>query len=419
MTVSSIFNLIALLVTLAAVFGYINRRWLRFPHTIGLLIIALTVSLIVLLVDAVLPQLSLGSSVRGTLVDIDFEDTLMDGVLSFLLFAGALHVDLESLWNRRWTISLLATAGIVLSTAIVSGLMFFGFRAFGFDVPLPYCLVFGALISPTDPVAVMGILKEVKVPETLEAKIAGESLFNDGVGVVLFTVLVSLATGTAGHGGASVSGVAGLVATEVVGGMMLGFAAGYSAYRAMRTIDQHTVEILITVALVMATYSVAKELHISGPIAVVVAGLFIGNHGKRFGMTETTREHVETFWEVLDELLNSLLFLAIGFEVVAVTITGQIIGVGLLAIPVVLLARWVSVAGSITALGLRQKFTKGAIPVLTWGGLRGGISVALALSLPPSPWKPILLATTYGVVIFSIVVQGLTVERVVRAVVRS
>lgn len=419
MTVSSIFNLVALLVTLAAVFGYINRRWLRFPHTIGLLIIALTVSLIVLLVDAVLPQLSLGSSVRATLVDIDFEDTLMDGVLSFLLFAGALHVDLESLWNRRWTISLLATAGIVLSTAIVSGLMFFGFRAFGFEVPLPYCLVFGALISPTDPVAVMGILKEVKVPETLEAKIAGESLFNDGVGVVLFTVLVSLATGTVGHGGASVSGVAGLVATEVVGGMMLGFAAGYSAYRAMRTIDQHTVEILITVALVMATYGVAKELHISGPIAVVVAGLFIGNHGKRFGMTETTREHVETFWEVLDELLNSLLFLAIGFEVMAVTITGQIIGAGLLAIPVVLLARWVSVAGSITALGLRQKFTKGAIPVLTWGGLRGGISVALALSLPPSPWKLVLLATTYGVVIFSIVVQGLTIGRVVRAVVRS
>ena len=419
MTVSSIFNLIALLVTLAAVFGYINRRWLRFPHTIGLLIIALTVSLIVLLVDAVLPQLSLGSSVRGTLADIDFEDTLMDGVLSFLLFAGALHVDLESLWNRRLTISLLATAGIVLSTAIVSGLMFFGFRLFGFDVPLPYCLVSGALISPTDPVAVMGILKEGKVPETLEAKIAGESLFNDGVGVVLFTVLVSLATGTAGHGGASVSGVAGLVATEVVGGMILGFAAGYAAYRAMRTIDQHTVEILITLALVMATYGVAKELHISGPIAVVVAGLFIGNHGKRFGMTETTREHVETFWEVLDELLNSLLFLAIGFEVVAVTITGQIIGVGLLAIPVVLLARWVSVGGSITVLGLRQKFTQGAIPVLTWGGLRGGISVALALSLPPSPWKPILLATTYGVVIFSIVVQGLTVERVVRAVVRS
>jgi CPA1 family monovalent cation:H+ antiporter len=419
MTVSSIFNLVALLVTLAAVFGYINRRWLRFPHTIGLLIIALTVSLIVLLVDAVLPQLSLGSSVRATLVDIDFEDTLMDGVLSFLLFAGALHVDLESLWNRRWTISLLATAGIVLSTAIVSGLMFFGFRLFGFEVPLPYCLVFGALISPTDPVAVMGILKEVKVPETLEAKIAGESLFNDGVGVVLFTVLVSLATGTAGHGGASVSGVAGLVATEVVGGMILGFAAGYAAYRAMRTIDQHTVEILITLALVMATYGVAKELHISGPIAVVVAGLFIGNHGKRFGMTETTREHVETFWEVLDELLNSLLFLAIGFEVVAVTITGQIIGVGLLAIPVVLLARWVSVGGSITVLGLRQKFTQGAIPVLTWGGLRGGISVALALSLPPSPWKPILLATTYGVVIFSIVVQGLTVKRVVRAVVRS
>ena len=419
MSVNSIFNLIALLITLTAVFGYINHRWLRFPHTIGLVIIALAVSVVVLAVDALFPALGLETSVRRTLTDIDFEETLMKGALSFLLFAGALHVDLESLLSRRWVISLLATVGIVTSTLIVSGLMFFGFRAFGFEIPLAYCLVFGALISPTDPVAVMGILKEVKVPATLEAKIAGESLFNDGVGVVLFSVLVSVAVGGDEHGDVSLSGAAQLLAVEGIGGIALGLVAGYSAYRAMKTIDQHTLEVLITVSLVMATYAVATRLHVSGPLAVVVAGLFMGNHGKRFAMTQTTREHIDTFWSVLDELLNSLLFLAIGFEVVALSITGQIVGAGLLAIPVVLFARLVSVAGPITVLGLREEFTRGAIPVLTWGGLRGGISVALALSLPPSEFKPVILATTYTVVIFSIVIQGLTVERVVRATVRG
>ena len=418
MTVSSIFNLVALLITLAAVFGYVNHRWFRLPHTIGLVVIALAVSVVVLVVDSVFPGLGLETGVRRTLTDIEFEDTLMKGVLSFLLFAGALHVDLDSLLSRRWAILTLATVGIITSTLIVSALMFLGFRMFGFEIPLAYCFVFGALISPTDPVAVMGILKEVKVPETLEAKIAGESLFNDGVGVVLFTVLVSVAVGGGEHGEVSLIGAAELLAVEAIGGIGLGLVAGYSAYRAMKTIDQHSLEVLITVALVMATYALGTRLHVSGPLAVVVAGLFIGNHGKRFAMSQTTREHIDTFWSVLDELLNSMLFLAIGFEVIAVTITSRIVGVGLIAIPVVLLARFVSVAGPITVLGLRQEFTKGAIQVLTWGGLRGGISVALALSLPTSPVKPILLATTYAVVIFSIVVQGLTVGRVVRAVVR-
>ena len=418
MSVASIFNLVALLVTLAAIFGYVNHRWLRFPHTIGLVIIALAASVVILIVDALAPALGLEAAVRQTLTDIEFEDTLMKGVLSFLLFAGALHVDLDTLLSRRWAISLLATVGILTSTVIVAGVMFYGFAAFGFDIPLAYCFVFGALISPTDPVAVLGILKEVDVPETLEAKIAGESLFNDGVGVVLFSVLVSVASGGGGDGSTSLAGALELLVVEAVGGIGLGLAAGYSAYRAIRSINQHTLEVLITLSLVMATYGIASQLHLSGPLAVVVAGLFIGNHGKRFAMSETTRDHMETFWSLVDEVLNSLLFLAIGFEIVAITITGQIVGVGVLAIPVVLLARWVSVSGPITLLGLRQQFTAGAIPVLTWGGLRGGISVALALSLPTSPEKPILLATTYAVVIFSIVVQGLTVERVVRAVVR-
>ena len=317
--------------------------------------------------------------------------------------------------SRRWAISTLATVGIVTSTLLVAGLMFYVFDVFGFEVPFAYCLVFGSLISPTDPVAVMGILKEVKVPETLEAKIAGESLFNDGVGVVLFTVLVAMA---AGAGEVSLAGAAELLVVEAIGGVVLGLAAGYSAFRAMKTINEHNLEVLITLSLVMATYGVASLVHVSGPLAVVVAGMFIGNHGKRFAMSAETRHHVETFWSLVDEVLNSLLFLAIGFEVVAITITGQVVGVATLAIPVVLLARFVSVGTPITLLGLRQEFTKGAIPVLTWGGLRGGISVALALSLPASPYKPVILAVTYGVVVFSIVVQGLTVEKVVRAAVR-
>ena len=418
MSVAAIFNLIALLVTLAAVFGYLNHRWLRLPHTIGLVIIALTVSILLLAIDAVLPRVGLESAVRGLLTDIDFEDTLMKGLLSFLLFAGALHVDLDALISRRWAISMLATVGIVTSTLIVAGLMFYAFAALGFAVPFAYCLVFGALISPTDPVAVMGILKEVHVPQSLEAKIAGESLFNDGVGVVLFSVLVAMAAGGGARGDASLAGAAELLAVEGIGGVLLGLGAGYAAYRAMKTIDEHNLEVLITLSLVMAVYAVAARLHVSGPLAVVVAGLFIGNHGKRFAMSPATRQHIETFWSLLDEVLNSLLFLAIGFEVVAITVTGQVVGVAVLAIPVVLLARFAAVAGPITLLRLRTEFTAGAIPVLVWGGLRGGISVALALSLPESPHKPVILAATYGVVVFSIVVQGLTIERVVRATVR-
>ncbi len=418
MTVETIFNLFALLITLATVFGYINHRWLGLPHTIGLVIIALAVSVTILLTDVAFPALRLETTVRQILTEIDFEDTLMKGILSFLLFAGALHVDLEALLKRRWAISLLATVGVVTSTLIITGLMFYGFGILGFEVPLVYCVVFGTLISPTDPVAVMSILKQVRVPETLEAKIAGESLFNDGVGVVLFTVLVSVATGGDEHGKMSLTGAAELLAMEALGGIALGLVVGYSAYRAMKVINEHNLEVLITLSLVMATYSLASQLHVSGPLAVVVSGLFIGNHGKRFGMSAETRLHIDTFWSLVDEILNSLLFLAIGFELVAITITGQIVGAAVLAIPVVLLARWVSVTGPIMLLGMRREFTKGAIPVLTWGGLRGGISVALALSLPVSPVKPMLLATTYGVVIFSIIIQGLTLEKIVRAVVR-
>ena len=416
MTIASIFNLVALLVTLAAIFGYLNHRWLKLPPTIGLVIIALVVSVVVLFTDAVFPSLGLAVTVRGLLTNIDFEDTLMKAFLSFLLFAGALHVDLDSLLRCRWPIAIMATVGTVTSTFIVAWLMYVGFGAVGVMMAFPYCLVFGALISPTDPVAVMGILKKVRVPQMLETKIVGESLFNDGVGVVLFSVLVTLAYGT--DRAVTVFGAMELLAVEAVGGVAFGLGVGYVAYRAMRAIDEHGLEVLITLALVMGTYALASRLHISGPLAVVVAGLFIGNHGKRFAMSENTRHHIETFWSLLDEVLNSLLFVAIGFEVVAITFTRQVLAVSLVAIPVVLLARLIAVALPITLLRFRNAFSVGAIPVLTWGGLRGGISVALALSLPDSPEKPIILAVTYGVVLFSIIVQGLTIERVVRAVVR-
>ena len=416
MTVTSIFNLLAMLVTLATVFGYINFRWLKLPHTIGIVVIALTVSVTILISDRVFPELELEAAVRGLLIEIDFEESLMKGLLSFLLFAGALHVDLETLLSRRWAILTMATAGVIISTLIVAALMFVCFRAFGLQIPMGYCLVFGALISPTDPVAVIGILKTVKIPDTLKAKISGESLFNDGFGVVLFTVLAALAAG--GEETLTSAGVVELLAVEAVGGSLLGLVSGYIAYRVMRTINEHNLEVLITLTLVMGTYGLASQLHMSGPLAVVVAGLFIGNHGKKFAMSDDTRHHIDTFWSLTDEVLNSLLFLAIGFEVVAIELTGEILGVVILATPIVLLARLAAVSLPVTVLGRFRTFTTGAIPVMTWGGIRGGISVALALSLPASEEKPIILAVTYGVVIFSIIVQGLTIERVVRATVR-
>ena len=414
----SLFNIAAVVLTLAAVFGYLNHRWLRLPHTIGLVLIALLASLCVIVLDALLPSLGFRSTVQGALAQIDFHEALMKGMLSFLLFAGALHVDLDDLLARRWAIGVMATAGVLISTALISLGIYSLARLVGLPIPFAWCLVFGALISPTDPVAVLGILKRVRVPASLEAKIAGESLFNDGVGVVVFTIMVALALG--GEAGAPLGAgeVAVLFAREALGGATLGLAAGALAYRAMKGIDEHNLEVLITLALVMGTYSLAFALHLSGPIAVVVAGLLIGNHGARLAMSARTRDHVEKFWSLLDEILNAALFLLIGFEVMALAVTGEVALLAALTVPVVLAARFVSVGVPLTILAVRRTFTKGAVPVLTWGGLRGGISVALALSLPEVAARDTLLAVTYGVVIFSIVVQGLTVEPLVRRVVR-
>ncbi len=408
------FDLVALLLGLAALFGYLNHKFLKLPHTIGLVVIALGTSFAVLAVDAAFPGWGLGASVRNLLDRVDFTEALMKGLLGFLLFAGALHVDLSELAGRKWAIGAMATVGVLISTALVGGGIWVIFAALGLMVPFVYCLVFGALISPTDPIAVLGILKRVKVPPSLQAKIAGESLFNDGVGVVVFTILVAVATGGEDVDAAS---VAAKFLIEAVGGAALGLATGYLAFLAMRTLDEHNIEVTITLALVTVTYAVAHKLHVSGLIAVVVAGLLIGNHGVRLAMSETTLEHIHTFWSLADEVLNSLLFVLIGFAVVAISGEPSYVVAALLAVPLVLLSRFIAVALPITLLGLRRTFTKGAIPTLTWGGLRGGISVALALSLPPSAEREVILTACYGVVIFSIVVQGLTMERLVRRVV--
>ncbi len=415
----SFLNAAAVIVTLAALFGYINHRWLGLPHAIGIVVIALLASLGAIALDAIFPGLALQQTVRAILANIDFHDVLMKGMLSFLLFAGALHVNLDDLLSRKWAIGTMATAGVLMSTFMVGFAVYGVSSALDIAIPLSYCLVFGALIAPTDPVAVLGILKTVKLPQSLEAKIAGESLFNDGVGVVVFIIMVAIAGG-GGHSGESVGtlDVIRLFAQEALGGAALGLAAGYIAYRAMKSIDEHNLEVLITLALVMLTYGVAAALHLSGPIAVVIAGLLIGNRGTRLAMSEKTRDHVQKFWSLLDEIMNSALFLLIGFEVFALSISGNVVALMIIAIPIALAARFISVATPLTLLSLRRDFTKGAIPVLTWGGLRGGISVALVLSLPQSAIKDTLLAVTYGVVIFSIVVQGLTVKFVVKHMVK-
>jgi CPA1 family monovalent cation:H+ antiporter len=312
--------------------------------------------------------------------------------------------------EQKWFIGTLACLGVMVSASIVGGLTYLIFGWIGLPIPFIGCLLFGALISPTDPIAVLGILKNAKAPKQLEIKITGESLFNDGVGVAVFLVLLGVAeTGTITPGS-----IVLLFVQEAVGGAAIGLALGYLAYRMLKSIDQHHVEILLTLALVMGGYALADALHTSGPIAVVVSGLLIGNHGRHLAMSETTREYLDTFWELIDELLNAVLFVLIGLEVLALTFKAEYLEVGLIAIPLVLFARFISVSLPVQVFRLFQEFTDRATLILTWGGLRGGISVAMALSLPPSPYRDVLITMTYIVVVFSILVQGLTIERLVR-----
>jgi CPA1 family monovalent cation:H+ antiporter len=411
----TLFEIGAMLLGLSAVFGFINHYWIRLPHTIGLVLMALAASGMVIFADFLVPRFGISQTVTEELRQIDFSATLMEGMLSILLFAGAVHVDLEQMAQRKWTIGIMATLGVITSTFLVGGIIYFIMQMAGVDMPFIWALVFGSLISPTDPVAVLGLLKTIRIPPLLKAKIAGESLFNDGVGVVVFTIMVAIAMGGGAHGEEiGTLTVIKLFLGEALGGAILGIVAGYIAYWAMCRIDEHNIEVLITLALVFVTYAIALRLHLSGPIAVVIAGLFIGNHGAKFAMSKNTREHVFQFWELLDEILNSVLFLLIGLEVLIVGRDLLHLPIALAAIPAALFARYVAVAIPIKLLSVREKFEDGSIAILTWGGLRGGISVALALSLPDVPEKPTILAATYAVVVFSIVGQGLTMKRLVQ-----
>ncbi len=414
----TVFEISAFLIGLSALFGYLNHQYLRVPHTIGLVLMALAASVTVIVIDLVVPDAHVGRLITDVLDQIDFHEALMHGMLSFLLFAGALHVDFSVFRTRLRAIGVLATLGTMISTFAVGTGIWLLFDLFDADLPFIWALVFGALISPTDPVAVLGLFKSVNVPETLEAKMAGESLFNDGVGVVVFTVVVSIAVaGSTGTGGLGVAEVAELFFTEVFGGAVLGIVAGYIGYRAMYHIDEHNLEVLITLAVVMVGYAVAIRLHMSGPIAMVIAGLFIGDKGMKYAVSDNTRDHLRKFWSLLDEILNSALFLLIGLEVLVIARADRPVALALLAIPLTLAARWLSIYIPISLLSRWETFTKGAVPVLVWGGLRGGIAVALALSLPANEYKETILTLTYAAVLFSIVVQGLSIKALVRRVI--
>lgn len=403
-------NLAAILITLSALFSYLNHRYLRLPTTIGVMLFALLLSLILIALGTLDPRIE--HYAEQLLVQIDFNKALMLGMLSFLLFAGALHININDLARHKWVILTLASGGVLLSTLIVGTLTWWLLAGLGLQLSFAYCLLFGALISPTDPVAVLGILKTAGVPKSLETKIAGESLFNDGVAVVVFIILFRIATG-----GADVSpgGVAGLFLLEALGGLLFGVVIGFAAYAMLKSVDNYQVEILITLALVMGGYALAHAMHVSGPIAIVVAGLLIGNHGRLLAMSKTTRQHLDTFWELLDEILNAVLFVLIGLEILLLVFTRQYFMAGVLAIPIVLLARLISVGLPIGLLRKLRTFSPGVVKILTWGGLRGGISVALALSLPPGPERKLIVAITYIVVVFSIAIQGLTVGKLVTA----
>lgn len=409
-----ILQLTSLLIVLAGLFGAVNHLFLRLPTAIGILVVSLVASLVILGLDMAFQGFTVDDSVRSLVGSIDFSDALLEGMLGLLLFAGALHVKLSDLREQWRLVALMATIGIGLSTAIVG----VGFSWLT-GMPILIALVFGALISPTDPVAVLGVLREASLRKSLETKIAGESLFNDGVGYVVFLVLVGLAFHHGDDHGGGVSGAVTLFLQEAVGGALLGIVLGFLTFRLMRRIDDYSLEVLLTLGLAFGGYQLAVWLHVSAPIMAVCAGLLIGDVGTVQGMSEETRKYVDAFWKLIDEILNAVLFLLIGIEVFAVTFGFDAALTGVLAIGLALVGRLAAVAIPVLILRPFRAFSPGVIPIMTWGGLKGGISVALALSLPDSEWTPLILTATYMVVIFSIVVQGLTVARLANRVGRE
>ncbi|WP_407484371.1 cation:proton antiporter [Elizabethkingia meningoseptica] len=397
------------LIVLASIFAYINYRFLKLPSTIGIMVIAITVStFLVLFGESVLPKTFV--RLNHLMDSIDFTEVLMGAMLNFLLFAGGIHININDLKEQFRPVFIFSTIGVVISTFVVGFGVYYLFPLIGIQIPLLYSLVFGALISPTDPVAVLSILKQAKVSKSLETKVAGESLFNDGMAVVVFTVILQLAVGKEVDLG--VENIAMLLLHEAGGGLLLGVLLGWITSRLMREVDDYIISVLVTLSVVMGGYLIARQLHISGPLTMVAAGLFMGNFNVNFKMKSVTQDYLVKFWELIDEILNAVLFLFIGFELLMIKDLQNFIIPGIVAIVVVLLARFISIWGPTQFMSFRSRFTPQTVKVLVWGGIRGGVSIALAMSVPKNEYSTAILSITYFVVVFSIIVQGLTIGKV-------
>ena len=406
----------SVLIVLASLFAFLNLRFLKLPGTIGIMIIAMMVSLAVKLIgDEFLPHTT--KELYELIKEFDFYEILMGAMLNFLLFAGALHVNISDLRDQKWAIFTYATVSVVLSAFFVSGLLYYIAPLLGIEIPYIYCLLFGTLISPTDPIVVLGILKQAKVPKAIETKITGESLFNDGVAVVMFAVVLKIATDDTFS--ATFGSVSKLFLLEAGGGIALGALLGYTASKAMKKVDDYKVSVLITLSIVMGGFLIAKQLHFSSPLAMVIAGLIIGNYGKKVAMSPETRDYLGKFWELIDEIMNAILFLFIGFELLMLPNLEKQLYIGIAAIFIVLLSRLLSILIPLKSILRKNTYTRGSVITMVWGGIRGGVSIALVMSMPAVAYKDILLEITYIVVLFSIIVQGLTVGKVANKVLAS
>ena len=405
----SIFSLIALLLTLTAVLAFVNYRLLRLPSAVGLMGLSLAFSLV--LIGAGELGMPLRSWAAATVANVDFSAALLNGMLSFLLFAGALHVDIDELREQRLAIAALATVGVLISSALVGGASYALFNLLGLNIPLLACLTFGALISPTDPIAVLTLLKDARAPGSLSTRIAGESLFNDGVGIVVFLVMFRLLVDRGNTFQWAETGL--LLLQEVGGGLALGLVLGGICFLMLKSVDNYQVEVMLTLALVSGGYQLASAVHASGPLAIVTAGLLIGNYGRKLAMSDLTRTNLDNFWELLDEILNGILFVLIGLELLLLNFLPLYILAASLSIPIVLGARLASLA---LPAGVMRLARRGGLrlSLLTWGGLRGGISIALALTLPTGRARDLIVVTTYAIVAFSLLCQATTLPWLLR-----
>ncbi len=409
-----LYSTFSILIVLSALFAYVNHRYIKLPGSIGVMFIAMVFSLGLVALANVWPGMV--DRFRGLIGGIDFSELLLEAMLSFMLFAGAIHIKLDELKEQRLPVILFSTLSVVLSTFLIGGVFYALLPLFAMDTPFIHCLLFGALISPTDPIAVLGILKEAKVPRSLEMKIAGESLFNDGVAVVVFLTVLKVAVDPGSFGA---SDIALLFAREAIGGIALGLAIGYGGFLLMRSIDNYKVEVMLSLAVVMGGYTLAHAIHVSGPLAMVAAGILIGNQGKKYAMSATTAEYVDKFWELLDEILNAVLFVLIGLELLIIQMRTEYYLIGAIAIVIILAIRFISVWAPAQLIKFKEHISLSTITLLTWGGLRGGISIALGLSLRPEMGKELWVSITYIVVAFSILVQGLTIGRLAKRVATS